>query len=384
MIRNTLLAMSCLTAAALALPAIADGPAQPLLADAAGGAFGAGVRVKDIVTFEGVRENQLVGYGLVVGLNGTGDSLRNSAFTRESIEGMLSRLGVGNLREESLRTTNTAAVMVTAKLPPFARQGSPIDIVVSSLGDASSLRGGTLLVTPLSGADGDVYAVGQGPVSVGGFAVQGNAASLSEGVPTVARIENGAIVEREIEFELSQLKSFRLALRNPDATTASRIAAAIGASGAGEATMLDPGTVEITVPKGHSVAQTMATVEQVRVTPDGTARVVIDSKSGTIVIGADVRISEVAISQGGLTVAVRETATVSQPEPFTVGDTVVVPSTEIAMARRESGFAVIDGQVSLRELVDGLNAIGIGAQETISILQAIKAAGALHADLEVI
>lgn len=384
MIRNTILAMTCLATAAIALPAAADGPAQAYPADLSGQTFGPGVRIKDIVSFEGVRENQLVGYGLVVGLNGTGDSLRNSAFTRESIEGMLSRLGVGNLSEESLRTTNTAAVMVTAKLPPFARQGSPVDIVVSSLGDATSLRGGTLLVTPLSGADGQVYAVGQGPVSVGGFAVQGNAASVTEGVPTVARIENGAIVEQEIEFELAQMKNFRLSLRNPDATTASRIAAAINADGAGEAVMLDPGTVEVKLSKGRSVAQTMARVEQVRVTPDGAARVVIDSKSGTIVIGADVRISEVAISQGGLTVAVRESAAVSQPEPFSVGDTVVVPSTEIALTRRDSGFAVIDGQVSLRELVDGLNAIGIGAQETISILQAIKAAGALHADLEVI
>lgn len=378
-----MLASACL-AMGMVSPVAADAPGHARLSAAEAAAHTSGVRIKDIVSFEGVRENQLVGYGLVVGLNGTGDSLRNSAFTRESIEGMLSRLGVGNLSEEALRTTNTAAVMVTAKLAPFARQGAPLDIVVSSLGDASSLRGGTLLVTPLSGADGNVYAVGQGPLSVGGFAVQGNAATVVEGVPTVARIENGGIIEQEIGFDLSSLGSFRVALRNVDATTASRVAQTISASGIAQATMLDPGTIEVSVPKGQAVAQVMASVEQLRVAPDAAAKVVIDAKSGTIVIGSDVRISEVAISQGGLTVAIRESATVSQPEPFTVGETVVVPDTEIAIVQQDSGFAVMGGQVSLQELVDGLNAIGIGAQETISILQAVKAAGALHADLEII
>ena len=368
-------------------PAIADDPGlaggEYMAALSAEPLNSGGVRIKDIATFEGVRENQLVGYGLVVGLNGSGDTLRNSAFTRESIEGMLDRMGVGNLSEENLRTTNTAAVMVTAKLPPFARLGSPIDVVVSSLGDADSLRGGTLLVTPLLGADGEVYAVGQGPISVGGFAAQGVAASVVEGVPTVARIENGAIVEREIEFTLNNMTTFRIALRNPDATTASRMATRIRAAGY-PSKMLDPGTVEVAKTSGAEIAAVMAAVEQLTVRPDTMARVVIDSKSGTIVIGADVRISEVAISQGGLTVAVRESAQVVQPESFTIGETVIVPQTDIAITQRDSGFAVIDGQVSLQELVDGLNAIGIGAQETISILQAIKASGALHADLEVI
>lgn len=364
--------------------AVADAPGYTIESsiDFAGDP-GDGVRIKDLVSFEGVRENQLIGYGLVVGLNGTGDTLRNSAFTRESIEGMLDRMGVGNLSEENLRTTNTAAVMVTAKLPSFARLGSPIDIEVSSLGDASSLRGGTLLVTPLLGADGEPYAVGQGPVSVGGFAVQGRAASIVEGVPTVARIENGAIVEREIGFNLNDLQSFRLALRNPDATTAGRIAARIKAAGY-PSKLLDPGTVEVAKMNGATVALMMANIEQLRVKPDVMARVVIDSKSGTIVIGSDVRISKVAISQGGLTVSVREGAEVSQPESFSIGGTVIVPSTEIAVTERNSGFAMIDGEVSLQELVDGLNSIGIGAQETISILQAIKASGALHADLEII
>lgn len=363
MIRTALLAL-CLSM-----------PAVPVLADA---------RIKDIVTFEGVRENQLIGYGLVVGLNGTGDSLKNSPMTRKSIEGLLGRLGVGNLSEESLKTNNTAAVMVTASLPPFSRRGSPVDIVISSMGDAKSLRGGTLLVTPLSGADGDIYAVGQGPISVGGYAAQGRAASVVEGVPTVARIENGAIVEKEIDFELGSLSNFRLALRDPDATTASRIAAAVNASGLGDARMLDPGTVEVKPVGKIGMVESMAALEQLEVAPDSIAKVVIDSKSGTIVIGSKVRIGEVAVSQGGLTVSVTESAGVSQPQPITIGDTVVVPQTDITVSRKDSGFAVIDGGVSLKDLVDGLNAIGIGAQETISILQAIKAAGALHADLEII
>lgn len=362
---------STLAAVFLALSAIAN----PASAD---------VRIKDIVTFEGVRENQLIGYGLVVGLNGTGDELRNSSFTRKSIEGMLGRLGVGNLSDEALKTRNTAAVMVTATLPPYARRGSPIDIVVSSLGDAKSLRGGTLLVTPLNGADGQVYAVGQGPIAVSGFSAQGNAASVTEGVPTVARIENGAIVEQEIEFNLAGMKSIRLSLRQSDATTAKRITDAIARSGIATASMLDPGTVEVRPRNVSNIPEMLASIEQLSVTPDTMARVVIDSKSGTIVIGANVRIGEVAVSQGGLTVTVQESAAVVQPEPITIGETVVVPQTRIAVEDHDSGFAVLDGDVSLRELVDGLNAIGIGARQTISILQAIKAAGALHADLEII
>lgn len=350
-----------------------------------GGLALAEVRIKDIVQFEGVRANQLVGYGLVVGLDGTGDSMRNSPFTRSSVEGMLGRLGVGNLSEQELRTANTAAVMVTAELPPFGRLGMTIDVVVSSLGDATSLHGGTLLVTPLVGADNEIYAVGQGPLAVGGFAADGAAASVTQGVPTVARIENGAIVEREVEFALGMLDTIRLSLRSPDFTTASRIAAVInGAEQAASARMLDPGTVEVSFRDGAQMAETIAKLESLTVEPDAQARVVVDSKSGTIVIGADVRIDEVAISQGGLTVSVRESATVSQPEPFSVGETVVVPQTAIEIQRKDSGFAVVRGQVSLQELVDGLNAIGVGAREIISILQAIKAAGALHADLEVI
>ncbi len=364
------------TAALLAGLFLAFAPALPASAE---------VRIKDIATFEGVRENQLVGYGLVVGLNGTGDRLRNSPFTQRSIEGMLERLGVGNLTDEQMRTENTAAVMVTAMLPPFARRGSTIDVVVSSLGDAASLRGGTLIVTPLTGADGEVYAVAQGPIAVAGYAAQGANASIVEGVPTVARIENGATVENEINFQLNSLNSIRIALRTPDFTTAERVEDVINASmGSGSATALDSGTIEVRTNDKNDVAGLLAEIEGLKVQPDTVAKVVIDARSGTIVIGSNVRIDQVAVSQGGLTVIVREKIEVSQPEPISIGTTVVVPQTEVTVEEREAQFTILDGDVSLQRLVDGLNAIGVSASQTISILQAIKAAGALHADLEII
>lgn len=343
------------------------------------------VRIKDIASFEGVRENQLVGYGLVVGLAGTGDTLRNSPFTQRSIEGMLERLGVGSLNDEDMRTENTAAVMVTAMLPPFSRRGSTIDVVVSSMGDAKSLRGGTLVVTPLTGADGEIYAVAQGPISVAGFAAQGENASLVEGVPTVARIENGATVENEVDFDFASLDTLRLSLRTPDFTTATRVETAINdLMGPKAAEVLDSASVEIDPPKGVNMSRFIAQIEALEVQPDAIAKVVIDARSGTIVIGADVRINEVAISQGGLTVIVRETAKVIPAEPFTVADATIVPETEIAAVEKPAQFAILEGDVSLQRLVDGLNAIGVTASQTISILQAIKAAGALHADLEII
>ncbi len=344
------------------------------------------VRIKDIASFEGVRDNHLIGYGLVVGLQGTGDSLNASPFTREAIIGMLERLGVANLENTQLNTENTAAVMVTANLPPFARRGSRIDVTVSSLGDAADLRGGTLLVTPLTGADGEIYAVAQGPIATSGFLAQGNAASIVDGVPTTARLDSGAIVEREIEFELAALNSFRIALHDPDFTTATRIKTAVDeVLGPGRAQVKDPGTVEITLPGKSDLVQTIAAVENQPVSPDMIARVVVDDRSGTIVIGANVRIGQVAVSQGGLTVVVQERFAVSQPEAFTVGGTtVVVPETDIEVQERQGGFTVLEGEVSLQDLVNGLNAIGVTARQTISILQAIKAAGALHAHLEII
>jgi flagellar P-ring protein precursor FlgI len=345
-------------------------------------------RVKDLVAVEGIRDNMLVGYGLVVGLNGSGDSLKNAPFTQQSLQTMLERMGV-NTRGTTMQTKNVAAVMVTANLPPFAAQGTRIDVSVSAMGDAKSLQGGTLLVTSLFGADGQIYALGQGPVAIGGFTASGDAASVTRGVPTAGRIANGAIVEREIGFDLASQKTLRLSLRNPDLTTASRIATAINAyMGSAIADATDPSTVKLDVPAGypHGVMGMLTDLEQVKVDPDETARVVIDEQSGVIVMGADVRISTVAIAQGNLTIRVTETPEVSQPTPFSKGGTTtVVPRTTIAIDDGKGNkMAVLHEGVSLQSLVNGLNALGVGPRDIISILQAIKAAGALQADIQVI
>ncbi|MEQ8735012.1 MAG: flagellar basal body P-ring protein FlgI [Rhodospirillaceae bacterium] len=344
-------------------------------------------RIKDIATFEGVRDNLLVGYGLVTGLQGTGDELRNMAATRESLIGMLERLGV-NTRDSTLRTDNIAAVLVTATMPPFARQGTRVDITVSSLGDAESLQGGMLAVTPLIGADGEVYAVAQGPVQVGGFVVQGAAEVVSRGVPTNGRIPAGGIVEREIDFALEDLVSMKIGLHNPDFTTARRMSDAINAFlGTTAAVAMDPGTVQLQVPQGYatSVVNLVTDIEQLRIEPDLPARVVIDESTGVIVIGDGVRISQVAIAQGNLTIRVTETPQVSQPAPFSeAGETVVVPRTQIEIDEdEERRLQVVNGGVNLQDLVNGLNSLGVGPRDMISILQAIKASGALHAEIEV-
>ncbi|SOE00168.1 flagellar P-ring protein precursor FlgI [Caenispirillum bisanense] len=348
-------------------------------------AAAAASRIKDIADFEGVRNNLLVGYGLVVGLDGTGDDIKKMPFTRESLISMLERLGV-NTRDALLEPKNVAAVMVTGELPPFSRQGSRIDVTVSALGDADSLLGGTLLVTPLLGADGEVYAVGQGQVQVGGFKAQGQAATVTKGVPTSARIPSGALVEREIPFDMRELNQVKIALRNPDFTTARRIAQAINAFlGTPAAQPTDPATVQVVVPPGMDVVSLLTDVEQLRVEPDQLARVVIDETTGTIVIGDNVRVSRVAIAQGSLTIRVTETPQVSQPAPFSEGgQTVVVPRTDIQVDEdTEAKLSVLEGGVSLQELVNGLNALGIGPRDMISILQAVKAAGALQAEIEV-
>ncbi len=359
-----------------------------LLSPAIPSAKAASSRLKDLVMVEGVRENQLVGYGLVVGLNGTGDTLRNAPFTEQSLEAMLVRLGVNTRDAQNIKTDNVAAVMVTADLPPFARQGQRIDVNVAAMGDASDLRGGVLLVTPLMGADGEVYAVAQGPITVAGFSAQGQAGSVTQGVPTSGRIANGAIVEREVPFDFSALKRVRLALRNPDFTTAERITRAINAAlGIPAARMLDAGTVELLRPPGFagSLAELVTRIEQLRVKPDFPAKVVIDDRSGVIVIGADVRISEVAIAQGNLTIRVMETPQVSQPGALSGGQTTTVPRTNIAVDTGEGRkMTVLETGVTLQELVDGLNALGVGPRDIISILQAIKAAGALQAEIEII
>ncbi|TVR98387.1 MAG: flagellar basal body P-ring protein FlgI [Rhodospirillales bacterium] len=354
---------------------------------AAATAAEAASRIKDIVNFEGVRDNQLVGYGLVVGLNNTGDTLRDGSFTKQSLISMLNRLGV-KPTEQGLRSKNVAAVMVTASMPPFARQGSRIDVTVSALGDADSLLGGTLLVTPLLGADGEVYAVAQGQVAVAGFTARGDAAAVTRGVPTSGRIASGAIIEREVGFELGQLNLVRLNLRNPDFTTARRIAEAINSFlGVGAAEATDPATVALRIPPryGDRVFDLVTDIEQLRIRPDQLARVIIDEQSGVIVMGEQVRVSTVAIAQGNLTIRITETPMVSQPQPFAEqGETVVVPRTDIEIDD-EAGrrLAVVQEGVTLQDLVNGLNALGVGPRDLISILQAIKAAGALHADLEV-
>lgn len=342
-------------------------------------------RVKDIADFEGVRDNMLVGYGLVVGLNGSGDSLQNSVFTKESLVGMLERLGV-NARDSSLRTKNVAAVMVTATLPPFARQGTRVDVVISTLGDASNLLGGTLLVTPLVGADSEVYAIAQGSVAVSGFSAQGAGASVTRGVPTAGRIANGGIVEREVNFHLAQLDNIRIALRNPDLTTARRVAQAINAFvGVPAARSTDPGTILLQIPVNYQndVVGLLTDIEQLRVAPDQVAKVVIDEQSGVIVMGENVRISTVAIAQGNLTIRITETPQVSQPEAFsTGGTTTVVPRTQIDVDSGEGKkLGVMRSGVTLQELVDSLNALGVSPRDMISILQTIKAAGALQAEI---
>jgi flagellar P-ring protein precursor FlgI len=369
----------------------------------------AGSRIKDIADFEGVRQNKLVGYGLVIGLNGTGDTLNNAPFTQQSLIAMLERLGV-NTRDiaGSLRTRNVAAVMVTATLPPFARQGTRIDVQVGALGDSTSLQGGTLLVTPLLGADGEVYSVAQGSIAIGGFTASGAGAAVTKNIPTAGRIANGGIIERELGFQLAALESIKISLRNPDFTTARRIGQAINAHLRSPAARpLDPGSVLLLVPADRrgDLINLLTDIEQLVVEPDQIARVIVDEKTGTIVMGDAVRISTVAIAHGNLTIRITETPQVSQPNPFAPatsgapllpgqitggaiapgGATIVVPRTQVEVEEQnERRLAVLPGSVTLQELVNGLNALGFGPRDMITILQAIKAAGALQAEIEVL
>ena len=344
-------------------------------------------RIKDIIAIEGIRENQLIGYGLVVGLNGTGDTFLNVPYTQQSLTAMLERLGV-NAKETVMRPENVAAVMVTANLPSFARQGTRIDVSVSSLGDAEDLKGGTLIATPLLGADGEVYSVAQGAVAVAGFSAQGEAASIVQGVPTNGRIANGGIVERELPFELSDMNSVKLSLHNPDLTTARRITAAInGNLKMTIARTLDPATIQLERPIGHPLAMVdiLTDIEQLAITPDQRARVIIDERTGIIVIGAEVRINSVAIAQGNLTISISEEPQVSQPGAFAQGgQTQVVNRTGIEIDDgSDKRLTVLAPAVTLQDLVDGLNALGIGPRDMISILQAIKASGAMQAEIQV-
>ena len=366
MIRTALLALLCAL-----LPALAS--AQH-------------VRLKDLVEFDGVRGNDLVGYGLVVGLNGTGDGLRNSPFTEDIMASILERLGV-NVTGEQFRPRNVAAVMVTATLPPFARAGGRVDVTVSAIGDARSLLGGTLVMTPLNGADGQIYAVAQGSVIAGGASATGAAAEVVQGVPTAGSIPGGARVEREVEFDFTRLSQVRLALRTPDFTTAGRIERAVNSEfGRHVAAMLDAGTVvvDIRATSMSSPAHVLGRIENLTVAPQTRARVVVDHRTGTVVMGADVRISRVAVAQGNLTLRVEEAPLVIQPNPFAEGETVVVPRTQVGMEEEErTGLAELATSTTLSEVVAGLNALGVSPREMIDILTSISAAGALHAEFVV-
>ncbi len=365
--------LSCLLPALALLAALTPPPAD------------AHSRIKDIVSFEGIRDNQLVGYGLVVGLNGTGDSLRNAPFTQQSLQSMLERLGVNTRAASNIDTKNIAFVIVTAKLPAFAAAGSTVDVSVSSMGDAKSLLGGTLMETPLMAPTGEVYAVAQGTVQTGAISASGaSGSSVTRGVPTAGRIAGGAIVESELGFKLASMDQMRLTLRNPDFTTANRIAEVINASYPGAAVADNPTIVTLKIPKSGSLMDFIAAIEKLEVDPDGPAKVVIDEVAGIVVMGDEVHISTVAIAQGNLTISVQETPKVSQPLPFSQGTTTVTPETKIKVDEEKGKkLILLKSGASLSTLVKGLNALGVSPRDMISILQAIKAAGALQADIEV-
>ncbi|WP_018387909.1 flagellar basal body P-ring protein FlgI [Ancylobacter sp. FA202] len=350
-------------------------------------------RIKDISSVQGVRDNQLIGYGLVIGLQGTGDTLRNSPFTEQAMQSMLDRLGVST-RGVPLRSRNVAAVAVTANLPSFAGVGGRIDVNVASMGDATSLKGGTLLITPLNSADGQTYAVAQGQLAVTGYTAAGEAESVTQGVPTAARIPNGALVEKPAPGELAELPYFVLELSNPDFATAARMADAINARFGAVATdngkiggpvrptalARDQRSVVVQRPPRITAARFLAMVGDLAVETDAPARVVVDQRSGTVVIGRNVKISTVAVTQGNLTVRVTETPQVSQPAPFSYGETVVVPNTEVQVEQDGGYLSVVRGP-DLDTLVQGLNRMGMRPTDIISVLQAIKTAGALQAEL---
>ncbi|MFN5351470.1 MAG: flagellar basal body P-ring protein FlgI [Alphaproteobacteria bacterium] len=345
-------------------------------------------RVKDIINVEGVRDNLLVGYGLVVGLNGTGDKLNNSPFTEKSMQAFLTNLGL-NTSDKSLKSKNVAAVTVTATLPAFSRNGSKIDINVSTMGDATSLQGGTLIATPLLGADGQIYAVAQGQVSTGGFKEIGKSgSSFSKGVNTNSHIANGAIVEREIDFKLNELTSLNISLKNPDIGTATRLAFVVNDFYDQQvAEVLDPGTIKITPPESYTgfMSLFLSEVEQLKVVPDQVARVIIDESSGTIVMNENVRLDTVAIAQGNLVVTIDETPQVSQALPLAPegAQTAVTPKSKIQVDEgRGSKMSVVKENANLKDLVDGLNSLGVGPRDLITILQSIRSAGALHAEIE--
>jgi flagellar P-ring protein precursor FlgI len=344
----------------------------------------AATRIKDVAAVQGVRDNQLIGYGLVMGLQGTGDTLRNSQFTEQSLQSMLDRMGV-NVRDINLRTRNVAAVIVTADLPPFVGAGSRIDVTVTSMGDATSLKGGTLMLTALQGGDGQVYAVAQGAIAVSGFSAQGQAETLTSGVATAGRIPNGALIEREVQGGFNTVGPLAFELKNPDYKTATLITDAINQYaqqryGVRVASPRDFRTVILQKPKNVAATRFIAELGDLEIRPDTPARIVVDQRTGTVVIGKNVQISTVAITHGALTIRVTETPEVSQPDPFSMGQTVVVPRTQITAAEERVPLAIVRG-ADLQTLVKGLNQMGLKPSDVISILQAVKTAGALQAEL---
>jgi len=342
------------------------------------------VRLKDIAKFSGVRNNELVGYGLVVGLSGTGDG-NTSEFTIRSMTNMLEKMGV-SVNPNNLKPKNTAAVMVTAKMPASSRPGSPLDITVSSMGDAKSLYGGVLLITPLRGLDGRVYAVGQGSLTLGGFSAEGQGATAQKNVTTVARIPNGATVERDVPFQFNKQEFLTINMANEDFGTTMRVVKSINTAVGGQfAKAVDGATIQLSIPpKFHgNMVPLMASLENLDVSPDSRARVVVDEKTGTVVLGGNVRLTRVAVAHGSLQIVVAESPNVSQPGPFSQGQTVVTPQTDVKVKEQNNRLLLMEG-ATLQELVDGLNSVGATPRDLISILRTLKSAGSLHADLEVI
>lgn len=345
-----------------------------------------GARIKDVASLKGVRHNELIGYGLVVGLNGTGDGT-GTKFTVQSLVNMLERLGIHALPEQ-VKVSNVAAVMVTAHLPPFARTGSKLDVLVSSLGDAKSLQGGTLLMTMLKGVDNQVYALAQGPILIGGFSASGEAGGgVKKNHTTVGRIPDGAMVEKEILFDFNGMEDLVIALHQPDFTTAQRISEAVNKSFPGiSALASDAGTVRVNIREGKrsNLVNLVASLEQIEIQPDAKARIILDERTGTVVLGDNVRISSVAIAHGSLNVQIKESKDVSQPAPFAQGQTVVTSDSQVSVTEERNKLFHLPETANLGDVVKALNAIGASPRELITVFQAIKASGALHAELEII
>ena len=341
-------------------------------------------RIKDVAKVQGVRSNQLTGYGLVFGLAGTGDS-NKSVNTIQSIVNLLRSFGT-IVDQANLQSKNVASVMISARLPAFVKPGDTIDVTVSSMGDAKSLAGGTLIQTPLRAANGGVYAVGQGAVTTGGFSAGGSGANVQKNFPTVGLITNGAIVEKEVPFTLASNGQINLALNNPDFTTANRVSEAITSKFGTIAMARDPGTVTISVPAmfKNDLVGFVSAIEELRIQPDDTARVIINERTGTIVMGANVAIDEVAVAQGGLTIKITKTRDVSQPNPLAAGRTVTTPRQTVKAQESNGNLLVLPATASVGDVVAALNSVGATPRDIITILQAMKAAGALHAEMEVI